>query len=322
MGIYDRDYDRDEPRGFGGGGFGGGGWEPRAPASANGKLLLAIGAAYLAQLVFGEGFTDLFALRSDWLAEPWRFFSLATYGLLHSTANIGHVLFNALAIFFFGRAIEARYGGREYVTFFFAAVVVAGLTWWAAEAIAGGQAVVMGPDGVARAVPAPTTTLVGASGGIAGVLLLFALLYPHVQVYLMGVLPVPAWAMAALFVGQDVLGAVGRSGNVAYTAHLGGALFGYLYFRNRWRLSDLLPAWLGGAGGGASTGATLPGWLKRRPSLRVLREEDDGDDRGDPAEERVDQILRKIQAQGQASLTREERRVLEQASRRYQRRQS
>lgn len=320
MGLSDREYERSYDTGSGwrdgggGGGYGAGGGG-FASWSANSKLLAIIVGVFLAQNFF-KGFTDLFVLPADWFSEPWRVYGLVTYSLLHSTSSVNHVLFNGIALFFFGRTINQRLGGREYLTFFFAAAAFAGLAWSASEVFAGGLA--------GGRVP----VLLGASGGIAAIVLLFALWYPNVQVYLMGVLPVPAWLMAVLFIGQDVYGAASRSGNVAYTAHLGGALFGYLYFRSGWRLSSYLPGWLGGGGPafgpapGGSSGGGLASLFKRKPNLRLHRDDEDDSPAVNPGDERVDEILRKIQAQGQGSLTREEQRILERASRRYQQRRN
>ena len=231
-------------------------------------------------------------LPADWYREPWRVYGLVTYSLLHSTRGLSHLLFNGIALFFFGRAIEARVGGREYLWFFFAASAFAGLAWSLGESFVGD----------------PRNVLLGASGGIAAIIVLFALWYPHVQVYLMGVLPVPAWLMAVLFIGQDVMGALQRSGNVAYTAHLGGALFGYLYFRNGWRITNWLP-------GGLLTGEWLSDLFTSKPKLRVHHADEEDDE--DETDERLDEILRKIQQSGQDSLSRSEQRYLEQASRRF-----
>jgi len=309
MGIYDRDYERSYDTGSGwrdrpGGGFGGAGGF--ASWSANSKLLAVLVGVYVLQYVLGDRFTEALVLPAGWFQEPWRVYGLVTYAVLHSPDNIYHLLFNGLAIFFFGRTIEARVGGREYLAFFVAAAVFAGLVWSVSE--------LLDPAGDRRAV------LLGASGGIAAIIVLFALWYPHVQVYLMGVLPVPAWLMAILFLAQDISGALQRSGNVAYTAHLGGALFGYLYFRYGFRVSSYLPGWLGGGSAGGAGGFAVGDLLKRKPKLRVHRVGDDEPNEADGSEDRVDEILRKIQAQGQDSLTREEQRILERASRRYQQR--
>ncbi|MEO1496323.1 MAG: rhomboid family intramembrane serine protease [Planctomycetota bacterium] len=320
MGIYDRDYG--QSGGFGGGGFGAGGggmggggfggFDPNSARTANTNLLLGLAAVYVAQLVFSPTLGDLLSLPSDWLSRPWRAYGLVSYALLHAEDNIMHLLFNGLALFFFGRAIEPRLGGREYLTFFFCAAAFAGLVWTVSELATGGaNRVLLTPAGP---VPAPASQLVGASGGIAAILILFALWYPNVQVYLMGILPIPAWLMAVLFLGGDMYNAVFRpmAGNVAYTAHLGGALFGYLYFRNQWRLSGSLDGLLGGDW-------KLPS-LASKPKLRVIK--DDDDTPADPDDEKLDAVLAKIQSQGQDSLTASERRILERASKRYKQRRS
>ncbi|QDT67309.1 Rhomboid family protein [Planctomycetes bacterium MalM25] len=304
MGIYDRDYERSYDTGSGWRDGGGGPGTPGGFASwsVNGKLLAVMVAVYLFQyFTLDNGnprdswFTNLGVLHADWFREPWRLYGFFSYALLHSTSGLAHLLFNGIALFFFGRTIEARLGGREYLLFFFTAAAFAGLVWSLSE----------------LAIGDTRHELLGASGGIAAIIVLFALWYPNVQVYLMGVLPVPAWMMAILFIGQDVMGALSRSGNVAYTAHLGGALFGYLYYRSGWRITSWLPeSLLGGAG--------LKDLFSTKPKLRV-HHGDDGQqsDETQASDERLDEILRKIQQSGQDSLSRSEQRYLEQASRRF-----
>ncbi|MEO0530553.1 MAG: rhomboid family intramembrane serine protease [Planctomycetota bacterium] len=321
MGIYDRDYERSYDTGSGWRDGGGGGVGLRGGFgswSANSKLIVVMIGVYLAQVFIGERFTDLFSLPADWFSQPWRVYGLVSYSMLHSTGGLYHLLFNGIALYFFGRVIDSRLGGREYLCFFFVAAAFAGFVWGGAE-VATAIVTLMADDvPFGRALAAVVSgdaigsTLIGASGGIAAIIVLFALWYPNVQVYLMGILPVPAWLMAILFIGQDISGALSRSGNVAYTAHLGGALFGFLYYKFGWRVSDWLPDFLGG-----NSDKGLRDLFKRKPKLRVHREDDDT---ASPAEDRVDEILRKIQSQGQDSLTSEERRTLERASRRYQKR--
>jgi hypothetical protein len=129
--------------------------------------------------------------------------------------------------------------------------------------------------------------------------------FPYRTVLFMFVLPMPMWVLALIIVGMDAMGAAQRYGNVAYTAHLGGAAFGFLYYKWGVRLESWLP--------GSSW--SMP--LRRRPKLRVL--DPDAAER-ESSDSRVDEILRKIQEHGQESLTRAERRTLEQASKEYQRR--
>lgn len=298
MGIYDRDYERNRDYGHSPGYHMGG------PRTWTTNLVIVMFLVYAVQLLtrpsravppFGDGwFTEFFSLHADLLHRPWMAFELVTYGFLHSVSDLKHILFNMFGLWMFGRAVEQRYGHKEYLTFFLTAVAFAGLFWLIGETIAGGQA-----------------AMLGASGGIVAVLILFCLNFPHQTVFLGFLFPIPAWVFAILLVGQDLLFAVQRNpdDNVAYLAHLGGALFAFVYFRGKWRLTNWLPA----------QGKWKLPRLRRRPKLRVLdpTAEPDNDDAG---ETEVDDILRKIREHGQDSLTRRERRILEQASKEYQKR--
>src|SRR5262249_13618687 len=143
-----------------------------------------------------------------------------------------------------------------------------------------------------------TSVVLGASGGIAAMVILFAMNFPHRMVLFMFVIPMPMWVLAVIVVGWDAWGAMQRSGNVAFTAHLGGALFGFLYYQWGWRLERWLPT------------GSLAKRFRSKPKLRVI-----DPDEVDSTDSRVDEILQKIQEKGQDSLTRGERRILEQASR-------
>ncbi|MEX2317087.1 MAG: rhomboid family intramembrane serine protease [Pirellulales bacterium] len=297
MGIYDRDYNR-EPYGD----SDRMGFRIAGPVTLTTKLVLLMCGVYGVQLLTeparpafrgDEGWlTNTFALHADLFRRPWLAFELVTYAFLHDVDDIKHILFNGFALWMFGRTVEQRYGQKEFLTFFLAAAAFAGLVWILGEWVANRQLLPI--------------AMLGASGGIAAVLLVFCFNFPRQVLYIWGVLPLPAWAFAVLFVGQDLLFAVERSpdDHVAYTAHLGGAIFAGLYFKSRIRLSRWLPDRL-----------RLP-WLGPRPKLRVHQAEDDQDDRTD--DRVVDDILRKIQERGQDSLTPSERRILEEASREYQ----
>jgi membrane associated rhomboid family serine protease len=294
MGIYDRDYQRDynPPGGFNLGGT----------TTLTTKLVLVMVAIYFVQLATrgpmppADGrFTDLFSLHADVVKRPWLIFQFLTYGFLHDPWSIQHILFNMVGFWLFGRMIEYRYGQREYLSFFLVAIVVSGVVWVLGEFVANRQLV-------------QNVQILGASGGIAAVLLLFCLNYPRQIIYIWAVLPVPAWVFAIFFVGMDLMGASGRplagDANVAFTAHLGGALFAILYYQAGWRLERLVPR-----------NFSLES-LRPKPRLRVV----DPDSPEPSTDERVDEILQKIQEQGRNSLTGEERRILEEASQKYQRR--
>ncbi len=296
MGIYDRDYERDQSYGDSPGYHLGG------ERTWTTNLVILMGIIYLIQLITkpaqpgpGDGwFTDLLSLHADLPRQPWLAFQLISYGFLHSPYDIKHILFNCFGLWMFGRVVEQRYGKKEFLAFFLTAVAFAGLTWLVCEWILNGGLT--------------STQMLGASGGIAAVLILFCVNFPHQKVFIWGVLPMPAWVFALIFVGLDLIGASnGQQSNIAYTAHIGGVIFALVYFKTGWRLNRCLPE-----------GFKMPK-LGRRPSLRV---HDPVEDTDDPSEDVVDNILRKIREHGQDSLTNQERRILEEASREYQKRRS
>lgn len=281
MGIYDRAYlqdDEERARSWGGG------------RSLVVNLIILNAALWVADAepLFDGQIRDWLALRTDLFQKPWQCWQLVTYGFVHAP-GIGHVLFNMLFLWFFGTEIEGVYGRAEFLRIYLVAIVFSGLAW-----------VVMT---VASEQPA---VLVGASGGIMAVVTLFVFHFPRRLVYIWGVLPIPAWVLGTLYVVSDVFGFLNPSGNnVANIAHLGGALFGFVYFRTGANLGRFVPRRL--------SDLKLPSFRRR------LRLHDPGKEARDLSQQ-VDAILAKISREGESSLTKQERRTLEDASRRYQRR--
>jgi membrane associated rhomboid family serine protease len=295
MGFYDRDYQRgdnyERQPGFHLGG----------ERTLTTNLVIVMFAIYAIQFATRDTsthedgwFTNLFSLHASVVKQPWHFFQFLTYGFLHDVWSVQHILFNMIALWFFGRSVEYRYGKREYLTFFLVSIVAAGITYLGGELIAHRDL---------RAIP----SILGASGGISAVVILFCLNFPHQILYVWGVFPLPAWVLGILFIGQDIFGAMGRKGvegpAIAFTAHLGGALFALLYFQSGMRLERMLPS------------SSMLERLQPRPKLKVHDPES-----AEETEQAVDEILKKIQEHGRDSLTRRERRILEEASREYQKR--
>ena len=191
-------------------------------------LILANTAIFLAVAVFAPGMTAAFAL---WPAgsfavaglpgqvgfEPWQ---LLTYGFLH--ANLLHLVFNMFGLYMFGRDVELTIGSRQFALLYFASILTAGVT----------QFVVISAPAVT--MPYPT---VGASGGVFGVLLAFAVLYPRRTVTLIfPPVPMPAWLFVALYALAELIqGVTGTAEGVAHFAHLGGMAGAWLVLRRRRR---------------------------------------------------------------------------------------
>jgi len=149
-------------------------------------------------------------------------YQVVTYGFLHN--GIWHIAFNMLALWMFGAQVEGGWGRRQFYEFYFfcligAALVTIGISY-------------TGLMGVSPLIPT-----VGASGAIYGVIVAFGMLYGEQEVMLL--LPpvsIKAKYMAVLLVIIELALGLGASGgargeSIAYTAHLGGALFGWIYIR-------------------------------------------------------------------------------------------
>ena len=306
MGIYDRDYSRTETPGVQLGG-------PRMMVT---NIVIITCGIYLLQLMFGQGetvrvgavaivrpnsFTSFLLLRADLfsaelLTHPWRILSLVTYGFAHEQGDLRHILFNMVGLWFLGREVERRYGQKEFLSLYLTGLVLAGLGWVAVENLAGNP--------TAWASDLTTPKVLGASGAVSAVVLLFVLNFPKQTLLVWGILPMPAWVLGVIWLLFDINGAYNNTSNVAYTAHLAGAAYGGLYFFTHWSLGQIWPSQLSSPGN----------LLKRRPRLQVH----DPDRYEREINEQVDAVLRKIQDQGQESLTAREKRLLEKASRRYQ----
>jgi len=194
------------------------------------KILLWInGGMFFLQLLVGNGLAPLMLWPiggPDLIGNPissalgnfvpWQ---LVTYAFLHDTHNFGHIFFNMLALLMFGAPLEYQWGLKRFLAFYFISVVGAGLTYLAWSAV-------MGYD-----VP-----VLGASGGVFGLLLAYGMLFPRQRMML--ILPpveIEARTLVIIYgVLQLYMGLTGTGGGTANFAHLGGMLFGWLVIRY-WR---------------------------------------------------------------------------------------
>src|SRR5947207_13385735 len=148
--------------------------------------------------------------------EAWQ---LVTFSFLH--ANLAHIFFNMFALYMFGGEIERLFGSRFYALYYFAAVITAAITHLIITAWLG-------------AAPVP---MVGASGGIYGLLLAFGIYFPHRRVVLLfPPIPMPARVFVFGFAALELLlGITQTAAGVAHFAHLGGMLGGWLMIQYRRR---------------------------------------------------------------------------------------
>lgn len=266
-------------------------------------LIVAIVAGFLLQTIFlrwfgvGREFASWFALSADGL-QSGKVWTLITYAFLHSPANLLHIVGNLLGLYFLGRELLPVMGEKRFLGFFAAAVVAGGLLWTGTHWNSADY-------------------VLGASAAVCGLLIIFACLHPNrpVTFLLFFVLPVtlkPKYVALTLlgldlcgFVFYEVMGAVSPFG-FAHSAHLGGMLAGWVYYRYVHEAK-----WLSGT---SEASFELPRWAQRKKTAATAspRYQVNLGNRSDLKAE-VDRILDKINSHGFGSLTEEEKQVLDNA---------
>lgn len=238
MGLYDRDYMHRPASAFGG-------YERRQGQSlTTGLIVINVGAFLLDRLLLGMGYGYQLGPLLMGPLTAWGHFSASTaivglqlwrlvsFQFLH--ANLAHLIFNMIGLYFFGSAIESYLGSRRFLAFY----LLCGIMGAAAYVLFWLLGVL---------VSAPWVPLVGASAGIFGVLIAGALIAPDTTVVLLFP-PIPmqlrtlAWVLIGIGVVTIVLGGPNAGGQAA---HLGGAVAGYLLIRRPQLLNFVF---LGGRG--------------------------------------------------------------------------
>jgi membrane associated rhomboid family serine protease len=225
---------------------------------------------------------------SEVLREPW---TIISYTFVH--AGFFHVFFNMLMLFFFGPPLEERWGGKEFIKYY----LICGIGGALFTLVFGGG------------------TIIGASGAVFGVMLAYALNWPDSLIWIYAIFPIKAKYLVLFLGAASFFSAfLGAQDGIAHFAHLGGLVVGYVYLKKAW---EVQARWEG---------------LKKRLRRRRLSvvPGGSGDGTGGPSQpksdadeearmlEVVDQLLDKIAAHGLESLSAEERRFLDEVSRRRQ----
>lgn len=170
-------------------------------------LIIANVAIFLLEQVVPASLVLRFAL---WpLGPDFHLWQLVTYAFLHG--SWWHIFGNMFGLFVFAPALEQYWGKRRFLFYYFVCVIAAALTQIAVQHATGSHE--------------PT---IGASGGVFGVLLAFAWLFPRAQLLLLlPPIPLPAWLFVTLYGLLELFfGVTGMEPGIAHFAHLGGLLGG------------------------------------------------------------------------------------------------
>jgi membrane associated rhomboid family serine protease len=282
-------------------------WEYRRPlygTTVQGQHV-QVGWEYGQPMQFLQSLMHFSTQRGFLKLEFWRFIG---FQFMH--ANLTHVLFNMIGLFFFGPMVERYLGSKRYLAFYLLCGICGALMYTLLN-LAGFVAVhLFGPD--AR-IPgllfhSTYTPLIGASAGVFGVLMAGAKLAPNARVLLFFILPMKlrtlAYGLVVLALWRIVFGGTNAGGEAG---HLGGALAGFYFIRHPQHLHgffDLL-------------GRVDPTSHHYRAEARQRAVAKGARARGQrPTANRaqIDRILDKINQQGLQSLSEREKRILREAS--------
>jgi len=201
--------------------------------------------------------------------QVWR---LITFQFLHG--DFGHILFNMIGLYFFGTAIERTMGSKRFIYFYLTCGGVGGLIFVISTMLGfyeGGF-------------------LVGASGGLLGLMAAMAIYYPKAKVLLYFLIPIPIRVLilviTVLYTLNILRGGPNAGGDLC---HLGGMATGFAWLLWRGRIHTLLLRQKDGA-------------FRRKQEEEVRLQFE------------VDRILAKVKEQGMQSLTRKEQDTLRQAT--------
>lgn len=231
-------------------------------------LIATVSVFFLQQTLPGFWPEQLVFAPATVLTHPW---TLVTYMFLHQ--GFTHILFNMLALYFFGPRVEERIGSQRFAVLYFLSGIAGALLSFVLERGA---------------------SVVGASGGVFGVMMGFAHFWPDTPILVWGIIPVPARLLVIITTVIALFSGFTGGGNVAHFAHLGGYAGAFLYLKwierssRQFRRKATAPA--------PVDTRRLAGYqaIDRSRIHEVNREE-------------VDRILDKISASGIDSLTTQER---------------
>lgn len=239
------------------------------------------------------GFMNYVSLSSnptDLLWKPW---SIFTYAFFH--ADIFHILFNLIILNFVGRLFLTFFTQKQLLSLYFMGLIFAGLIYILSYLFF-------------PALANQVVTLIGASGAIMAVLFGVATYAPQMQVRLLLIGNIRLWHIAVFYVVVDLI-SLSFSNVGGHIAHLGGALFGYLYASQLQKGNDLTKGF-----------SSFMDWVvnlfqqnHKTPFKKVHKNTSYTQQKPavkDKSQQQIDEILDKISQSGYDSLTKEEKEFL------------
>jgi membrane associated rhomboid family serine protease len=235
---------------------------------------------------------------SDFITRPW---TLITYAFAHDWTGIFHILFNMLALYWFGKLFIEYLGNDKLIAVYVLGTIAGAVTYLI----------------MFNTIPyfinrSEFSGMVGASAAVFAVMVAAATLLPNYTFFLLLLGPVRIKYIAAVYIVLSFLGTVGSNagGNLA---HLGGAFMGFLYIKQ-------LQVGVNWGGWITATLDWFKGLFESRPKVKVTYRKEESKKKTAPtgfakaSQEEIDAILDKISDKGYESLTKDEKEKLFNAS--------
>ena len=243
------------------------------------RLIIANIGVYILTLLRPDFARFLAFVPVQFFDHPW---TIITYMFAHDTQGFSHILFNMLALFFFGPRLELELGSKHFLGLYFLSGLMGALL---------------------HLLFSPAAAIVGASGAIFGVMIGYAYFWPRDKVYIWGILPVEVRIMVIIMTVLSLFGGFGPSSDgIAHFAHLGGFAGGFMYLlllRYRGRIQKVQAKIVEPI----ARAADIHKWksIPRERLHEVNRDE-------------FDRIIQKLEASGVADLTETEKAFLDRFS--------
>ena len=188
------------------------------------NAVLAIAVINVAVFIFTSLFRNLTAylgLVPFLVVDKQAYWQFFTYQFVHR--GFFHLASNMLILFFFGIPVERKIGTKEFILYYLLIGTIDGVLSFLVYAATGFYYI----------------SLVGASGAIFGVLLLYAVIYPNSVIYLWAVIPIPAPLLIVGYGVIELISMFSANDDIAHLTHFIGLLAGWVYIRIRFGIKPL-----------------------------------------------------------------------------------
>ena len=245
-------------------------------------LVVNIGSLFLVKGLGNELISQYLAFPADFAQWPLRFYTLLTYAFLHK--DLFHILFNLLWLYWMGNLFLDFLKPRQFQVVYWGGAIIGALAF----------ALIFN---LSPQLNASGASLIGASAAVMAIFSAVATLVPNYSIRLLLFGDVRLKYLLLVYVLIDIVGTSPGSGNIGGNlAHLGGALFGFVYIK-------LL-----------QSGMDLSSFLVKKPKMKVVRNEPQKKKTEIINQEEIDAILDKISKTGYEKLTAKEKQTLFDAS--------